>query len=55
MNAARNMKIRFFKNKYERNNVGMTRLVNVELDHTIEKTPGKHVDKSRATKKRRSN
>lgn len=39
MNAARNLKIRFF--------------VNNKLDHVIQKTPGKHVSKYKATKKRR--
>ena len=40
MNAARNLKIRFF--------------VNNKLDHVIEKTPGKHVDRSHATKKKKT-
>ena len=38
MNAARNLKIKFF--------------VNNKLDHVIQKTTGKHI-KKRATKKRR--
>ena len=39
MNAARNLTIRFF--------------VNGKLDHVIQKTPGKHIPKGKATKKRR--
>ena len=39
MNAARNLTIKFF--------------VNNKLDHVIQKSPGKHIAKWKATKKRR--
>ena len=39
MNAARNLTIRFF--------------VNDKIDHFIQKSPGKHIAKGKATKKRR--
>lgn len=39
MNAARNLTIRFF--------------VNDKLDHIIQKKKGKHIDSSRATKKKK--